>query len=77
MVFGQPSIKSYASITNATSSSLSEFTMCLFAKMKDTNLSNEQCLYSYATIGEPYGNAFYVCLLSPRIRISIDTWGDG
>ncbi|XP_066022316.1 C-reactive protein-like [Pocillopora verrucosa] len=75
MVFGQPTNKSYASITNATSSSLSEFTMCLFAKMKDTNLSNEQCLYSYATIGAPYGNAFYVCMLSPRIRISIDTLG--
>ena len=77
MVFGQPSIKSYASITNATSSSLSEFTMCLFVKMKDAILNGDQCLYSYATIGAPYGNAFYVCLLSPRNRISIDTWGNG
>ena len=76
MVFGQPTNKSYASITNAISSSLSEFTMCLFAKMKDTNLSNEQCLYSYATTGALFGNAFYVCLLSPRIRISIDTLGE-
>nr|XP_058965675.1 sushi, von Willebrand factor type A, EGF and pentraxin domain-containing protein 1-like isoform X2 [Pocillopora verrucosa] len=72
MVFGQPSIKSYASITNATSSSLSEFTMCLFVKMKDTNLIGSQCLYSYATIGARYGNAFYVCLFFPGIRISID-----
>ncbi|CAH3037285.1 unnamed protein product, partial [Pocillopora meandrina] len=55
MVFGQPNIKSYASITNATSSSLSEFTMCLFVKMKDTILNGEQCLYSYATIGAPGG----------------------
>ncbi|CAH3037283.1 unnamed protein product [Pocillopora meandrina] len=39
MVFGQPCIKSYASIRNAISSSLSEFTMCLFVKMKDTNLT--------------------------------------
>ena len=76
MVFGQPTNKSYASITNATSSNLSEFTMCLFAKMKDTNLSNEQCLYSYATTGALFGNAFYVCLLAPGIRISIDTLGD-
>ena len=76
MVFGQPTNKSYASITNATSSNLSEFTMCLFVKMKDTNLSNEQCLYSYATTGALFGNAFYVCLLSPGIRISIDTLGN-
>ena len=76
MVFGQPTNKSYASITNATSSNLSEFTMCLFAKMKDSNLSNEQCLYSYATTGALFGNAFYVCLLSPGIRISIDTLGN-
>ena len=76
MVFGQPSIKSYASITNATSSSLSEFTMCLFVKMKDTNFSSDQCLYSYATIGAPFGNAFYVCLFSPGIRISIHASGD-
>ncbi|XP_066021418.1 fibropellin-3-like [Pocillopora verrucosa] len=72
MVFGQPSIKSYASITNATSSSLSHFTMCLFVKMKDAILNGGHCLYSYATIGAPYGNAFYVCLFSPGIRISID-----
>ena len=71
MVFGQPSIKSYASITNATSSSLSEFTMCLFVKMKDTNLIGEQYLYSYATTGAPDGNAFYVCLFSPGIRMAI------
>ena len=76
MVFGQPTNKSYASITNATSSSLSEFTMCLFVKMKDTNLIGSQCLYSYATIGAPYGNAFYVCLFSPGIRISIQASGD-
>ena len=75
MVFGQPSKKSYASITNATSSSLSEFTMCLFVKMKDTNLTGEQCLYSYATTGAPGGNAFYVCLFNPGIKINIDTWG--
>ena len=71
MVFGQPTNKSYASITNATSSSLSEFTMCLFVKMKDTNLIGEQFLYSYATTGAPYGNAFYVCLFCPGIRIAI------
>ena len=71
MVFGQPSIKSYASITNATSSSLSEFTMCLFVKMKDTNLIGYQFLYSYATTGAPYGNAFCVRLLKPGIRIAI------
>ena len=71
MVFGQPSIKSYTSITNAISSSLSEFTMCLFVKMKDTNLSGGQCLYSYATTGAPYGNAFYVRLFKPGIRIAI------
>ena len=71
MVFGQPSIKSYASITNATSSSLSEFTMCLFVKMKDTNLIGEQYLYSYATTGAPFGNAFYVRLFKPGIRIAI------
>ena len=73
MVFGQPSIKSYASITNAISSSLSEFTMCLFVKMKDTNLSGGQCLYSYATTGAPSGNAFYVCLFQTGIIISIDS----
>ena len=73
MVFGQPSKKSYASITNATSSSLSEFTMCLFVKMKDTNLIGEQYLYSYATTAAPSGNAFYVCLFSPGIMISIDS----
>ena len=39
MDFGQPSTKNYASITNATSSSVSEFTMCLFVRMKDTNFS--------------------------------------
>ena len=72
MVFGQPSKKSYASITNATSSSLSEFTMCLFVKMKDTNLTGEQFLYSYATTGALNGNAFYVCLFNPGIRIAID-----
>ena len=71
MVFGQPSIKSYASITNATSSSLSEFTMCLFVKMKDTNLNGEQFLYSYATTGASIGNAFYVRLFKPGIRIAI------
>ena len=71
MVFGQPSIKSYASITNATSSSLSEFTMCLFVKMKDTNLTGEQFLYSYATTGASIGNAFYVRLFNPGIRIAI------
>ena len=68
MVFGQPSIKSYASITNATSSSLSEFTMCLFVKMKDTNVIGEQYLYSY---GAPAGNAFCVRLFNPGIRIAI------
>ena len=72
MVFGQPTNKSYASITNATSSNLSEFTMCLFVKMKDTNLIGEQFLYSYATTGAPYGNAFYVCLFCPgTVRIAI------
>ena len=70
MVFGQPSIKSYAIITNAISFSLSEFTMCLFVKMKDTKWKGQQCLYSYATIGALDGNAFYVCL-SAEIRIAI------
>ncbi|CAH3037281.1 unnamed protein product [Pocillopora meandrina] len=76
MVFGQPSKKGYAGIRNATLSSLSEFTMCLFVKMKDTNLTGDQYLYSYATIGAPFGNAFYVCLFSPGIRISIDSFYD-
>ena len=71
MVFGQPSEKSYASIRNATSSSLSEFTMCLFVKMKDTKSISRQCLYSYATVGALDGNAFYVCLFGPGIRIAI------
>ena len=47
--------------------------MCLFVKMKDTNLIGEQYLYSYATTGARTGNAFYVCLFSPGIMISIDS----
>ena len=45
--------------------------MCLFFKMKDTILNGEQFLYSYATTGAPYGNAFYVRLFKPGIRIAI------
>ena len=71
MVFGQPSIKSYASITNATSSRLSEFTMCFFVKMKDTILNGEQFLYSYATTRALNENDFYVRLFNPGIRIAI------
>ena len=75
MLFGQPSIKSYASITNAISSILSEFTMCLFVKMKDTNLTGKQYLYSYAIAGALDRNTSYVCLFKPGIRFTIDTWG--
>ena len=76
MVFGQPTISSYASMANAILSNLSEFTLCLFVKMNDTNLDGYQCLYSYATDDAPYGNAFYVCLHSPGITIAIDAPGD-
>ena len=43
--------------------------MCLFVKMKDTNLSGSQCLYSYATTGALNVNAFYVCLFPTEISI--------
>ena len=45
--------------------------MCFFVKMKDTILNGEQFLYSYATTGAPSGNAFYVRLFKPEIRIAI------
>ncbi len=41
------STEDYASKTNAVNSSLSEFTLCFFVKMKDVTTHSSQIIYSY------------------------------
>ncbi|XP_022796770.1 sushi, von Willebrand factor type A, EGF and pentraxin domain-containing protein 1-like isoform X2 [Stylophora pistillata] len=73
IIFEQLSTDSYAIKVNAISSNLTEFTVCLFVKRKDTDSASSQCLYSYAEAsGSDIGNAIYVCLNEPNIEINVD-----
>ena len=76
IVFEQLTTESYAIKAHAISSSLTEFTVCLFVKWKDTNSNSYQCVYSYAEAsGYVVGNAIYVCLNTPNIEINVDNHG--
>ncbi|PFX33829.1 Neuronal pentraxin-2 [Stylophora pistillata] len=67
----QRSTKRHTKKENAISSILSEFTVCFFVKMNDTNTNGEQCLYSYAEASSISGNGISVWLNYPKSRIGI------
>ncbi|XP_022809502.1 sushi, von Willebrand factor type A, EGF and pentraxin domain-containing protein 1-like [Stylophora pistillata] len=69
--FEKPSTKRHTKKENAISSILSEFTVCFFVKMNDTNTNGEQCLYSYAEASSTSGNGISVWLNYPKSRIGI------
>ncbi|XP_022794504.1 sushi, von Willebrand factor type A, EGF and pentraxin domain-containing protein 1-like [Stylophora pistillata] len=69
--FEKRSTKRHTKKENAISSILSEFTVCFFVKMNDTNTNGEQCLYSYAEASSISGNGISVWLNYPKSRIGI------